>query len=79
MTMKDGLAVGMWMSKKQEAEVVNVRDQNVERSFVSQADILTMYSQVLLLLQNRKLLERCASDRDRRRESKNPPQGWSFV
>lgn len=47
MTMKDGLAVGMWMSKKQEAEVVNVRDQNVERSFVSQADILTMYSQVL--------------------------------
>lgn len=59
MTLKDGLAVGTWMSKKHEAEVVNAgHDQNTEGSFISLSGILTIYSQVLLLLQNRKLLER---------------------
>lgn len=44
----------MWMSKKQEVEVVNAgHDQNVEGSYSSQAEIFSMYAQVLLLFQNK--------------------------
>ena len=49
----------MWMSKKQEAEVVNAgHDQNVEERFSSQADILFMYAQVLLLFQNKEAVRK---------------------
>jgi len=42
------------MSKKQETEVVNAgQDENVEGSFSSKADILSVYAQVLLHFQSK--------------------------
>lgn len=51
--------MGTWMPKKQEAEVVNAgHDQNVEGSFSSQTDILSMYAQPLLLFQNKEAVRK---------------------